>query len=82
MTSRLLGRSCCVLSLVDTDKVIWKSVYPPITSVREEPRYESFCSWVVQDESGRGVTVLDSKTDPRCTHIRVRPFFKYSIHKN
>jgi hypothetical protein len=76
MTSRLLGRSCCVLSLVDTDKVIWKSVYPPITSVREEPRYESFCSWVVQDESGRGVTVLDSKTDPRCTHIRVRPFFK------
>ena len=76
MTAKLLGRSCCVLSLVDTDKVYWKSVaWSGLSSpkdITEEPRYESFCSWVVQDESGRGVTILDAKTDPRCTHMRLK----------
>ena len=81
MTARLLGRSGCVLSLVDSDKVIWKSVSwstNAIVTIKEEPRlfsltrYESFCSWVVQDESGRGITILDAKNDPRCTHMRVK----------
>ncbi|KAJ3354456.1 hypothetical protein HDU91_005778 [Kappamyces sp. JEL0680] len=75
MTARLLGRSCCVLSLVDSDKVFWKSVAcstAGLNIVKEEPRYESFCSWVVQDETGRGVTILDAKSDPRCTHMKVK----------
>ncbi|KAI8905974.1 hypothetical protein EDD86DRAFT_257172 [Gorgonomyces haynaldii] len=73
MTLRLLGGTCCVLSIVDVDRVIWKSsawssnAQPPF---KDEARYESFCSWVVQDDTGRGVTVLDAKTDPRCTHMR------------
>jgi len=80
MTSRLLGRSCCVLSLVDTDKVHWKSVSwstQVIFDNNEEPRYESFCSWVVQEESGRGVTILDAKTDPRCAHIPLKPGLEF-----
>jgi GAF domain-containing protein len=80
MTARLLGKSCCVLSLVDSDRVYWKSVSwssSPSVSIQEEARYESFCSWVVQDESSRGVTILDSKTDPRCTHIRSKPGLEF-----
>lgn len=81
MTLRLLGGSCCVLSLVDVDRVIWKSSswaantspQPP----KEEARYESFCSWVVQDETGRGITILDNKTDPRCTHMRAKEGFEF-----
>jgi GAF domain-containing protein len=75
MTSRLLGRSCCLITLVDADKVIWKSVSwtgSVITEIKEEPRYESFCSWVVQDTTGRGVTILDATNDPRCTHMRIK----------
>jgi hypothetical protein len=74
MTLRLLGGNCCVLSIVDVDRVIWKASSWAATTTaqppKEEARYESFCSWVVQDETGRGVTILDSKTDPRCTHMR------------
>ncbi|KAJ3274421.1 hypothetical protein HDV01_003025 [Terramyces sp. JEL0728] len=80
MTAKLLGRTCCVLSLVDTDKVIWKSASytSPIASpIKEEARYESFCSWVVQDESGRGITILDAKSDPRCRHMRVKPGLEF-----
>jgi hypothetical protein len=80
MTARLLGRSCCILSLVDSDKVIWKSVTcsaPGLNIVKEEARYESYCSWVVQDDTGRGVTILDAKTDPRCTHIRAKPGLEF-----
>jgi hypothetical protein len=75
MTSRLLGRSGCVLSLVDTDKVIWKASSWTLTTkvnIKEEARYESFCSWVVQDETGRGITILDARSDPRCSHMRVK----------
>jgi hypothetical protein len=78
MTLRLLGGSCCVLSIVDVDRVLWTSSswnqssgaspQPP----KEEPRYEAFCSWVVQDETARGITILDTKTDPRCTHMRAK----------
>lgn len=78
MTLRLLGGVCCVLSIVDVDKVMWASSswsqnagvqpQPP----KDEPRYESFCSWVVQDETGRGITILDTKSDPRCTHMRAK----------
>ncbi|KAI8928886.1 hypothetical protein BC831DRAFT_58608 [Entophlyctis helioformis] len=74
MTARLLGGTCCVLTIVDTDKVIWKSTFwssQPLP-IKEEARYESFCSWVVQDETGRGVTILDARTDPRCVHMRVK----------
>lgn len=80
MTAKLLGRSCCVLSLVDADKVFWKSAFwstNPTANIKEEPRYESFCSWVVQDETSRGVTILDTKTDPRCTHIRTKPGLEF-----
>ena len=74
MTLRLLGGTCCVLSIVDVDRVIWKSAAwssSNAPAIKDEPRYESFCSWVIQDDTGRGVTILDSKTDPRCTHFRV-----------
>ncbi|KAJ3323353.1 hypothetical protein HDV06_001873 [Boothiomyces sp. JEL0866] len=80
MTAKLLGRTCCVLSLVDTDKVIWKSAsYTTAVAnpIKEEARYESFCSWVVQDESGRGITILDAKSDPRCTHMRIKPGLEF-----
>jgi hypothetical protein len=80
MTSRLLGRSCCLISLVDADKVFWKAVsWSGVIShdIKEEPRYESFCSWVVQDNTGRGVTILNSTTDPRCTHMRVKPNMEF-----
>ncbi|KAI8900567.1 hypothetical protein BC833DRAFT_581371 [Globomyces pollinis-pini] len=80
MTSRLLGRSLCVLSLVDTDRVYWKSVSCTVNGlvpIKDEARYESFCSWVVQDESSRGVTILDAKTDPRCTHMRIKPGLEF-----
>ncbi|KAJ3261156.1 hypothetical protein HK103_006465 [Boothiomyces macroporosus] len=80
MTAKLLGRTCCVLSLVDTDKVIWKSASYTTSvpnPIKEEARYESFCSWVVQDESGRGITILDAKSDPRCTHMRIKPGLEF-----
>ena len=74
MTLRLLGGSCCILSIVDVDRVIWKSCSWSSNvkqfAAAEEARYESFCSWVVQDETGRGVTILDMRSDPRCVHMR------------
>ncbi|KAH6574520.1 hypothetical protein BASA60_005427 [Batrachochytrium salamandrivorans] len=45
--------------------------------IKEEPRYESFCSWVVQDETGRGITILDSRVDPRCVHMRPKPGLEF-----
>ena len=39
--------------------------------------YESFCSWVVQDETGRGMTIMDAKADPRCTHMRIKNGFEF-----
>jgi hypothetical protein len=78
MTLRLLGGTCCVLSIVDVDRVLWTSSSWTQSSVanpqppKEEPRYEAFCSWVVQDETARGITILDTKTDPRCTHMRAK----------
>ncbi|KAL5038881.1 hypothetical protein RTP6_006127 [Batrachochytrium dendrobatidis] len=79
MTARLLGGTCCVISIVDIDKVIWKSTFwsnNPM-QIKEEPRYESFCSWVVQDDTGRGITILDSRVDPRCVHMRAKPGLEF-----
>jgi GAF domain-containing protein len=45
--------------------------------MKNDFRYESFCSWVVQDDTGRGVTVMDARTDPRCTHFRYKPNFEF-----
>lgn len=80
MALRLLGGSCCVLSIVDVDRVVWKSCSfsgNNASQIKEEPRYESYCSWVVQDDTGRGVTILDSKADPRCIHMRQKPGFEF-----
>jgi sigma-B regulation protein RsbU (phosphoserine phosphatase) len=66
-----------VISIVDLDRVIWISSHWSTatntkSAMKEEARYESFCSWVIQDDTGRGMIIMDAKTDPRCTHMRVK----------
>jgi hypothetical protein len=79
LAATLLRKPICVFSVVGADKVTTKSLYSNEQEIStEEPRYQSLCSWVVQDEYG-SVAILDTKRDPRCTHMKLKAGLEFYL---